>query len=163
MAIWQFDVEFVPRSWLKRGGSLSEFVGPDGSSTTVAWAAFAPAADDVHDIAVSVLGAPSFTDDDEGLTQWGDDTVDRYDMFRVGQMVEAFFVRINAYAYALDPIIEIALKLDCDLWPRGAEAIVVADGNALRSAVVASKAGQFALAVPDFMANRLDERERRPR
>ena len=159
MAVWQFQVEFLPRAWVESaGGNLSPLFTAEGRDTAPAWRDHQPAAP-LDTLFSEVLPpAPSRY---AGELYWGDEKrTDAHVWYGDGR-VEGIGVRVDARNYStrlLLRLARIADALDCMLLIPETQTVIPADVFSLRGALGRSRAARYVQGPPRFLDERLEER-----
>ncbi len=144
MALWQFQVDFIPRAWHEAAaGDLSPLFGKEGRDTLPAWRDHQPAGP-VDTLFSDVL--PRVPARYGGELYWGDEKhTDAHVWFAHG-LVEAVGVRVDARRYStrlLGQIAHIAEQLDCVLLIPETQTVIEPNVFALNAALRASRAARY--------------------
>ncbi|HKB60599.1 MAG TPA: hypothetical protein VKC56_11205 [Gallionellaceae bacterium] len=144
MALWQFQIEFIPRAWLEAvAGDLSPLFGDDGRDMAPAWRAHPPALP-VDALFTAML--PPAPGRYAGELYWGDEKHSDAHVWHDNGQVESIGVRVDARNYSarlLQQIAEIAGQLHCDLLIPETRTVIAPNVFALHSALRASKAARY--------------------
>ncbi len=146
MALWQFQIEFIPRAWLKDAAAdVSPLFGDDGRDLAPAWRDHPPA----HALNALFSGMlPPAPGRYAGELYWGDEKHSDAHVWYGNGRVESIGVRVDARNYSarlLQQIAEIAGQLDCDLLIPETRAVIAPNVFALHGALRASKAARYVL------------------
>lgn len=144
MALWQFQIEFIPRAWLSHSaGDLSPLFGEEGRDLAPAWRDHQPA------VPLDTLfsGAlPSAPGRYAGELYWGNEKHSDAHVWYDRGVMESIGVRVDARDYSvhlLEQIAAIADALDCDLLIPETQQVIVPNVFTLRAALRASKAARY--------------------
>ena len=145
MAIWQFKIGLVPRTWAKSKENLPAMLyDADGySDMSVAWR-HNQLDFNINDLMARVLpAAPSRIDE---IKIWGDETTNDIQIRYRGAAVESVQVRIdtrNSTSDLCSKIVRLAQAMDCYLFLPGDRSIISADEAALGNAICKSSAARY--------------------
>lgn len=155
MAIWQFTVGLVPRTWAEAAGSHPAMLyDADGYlDMSIAWRNEQLHVD-IDDVLSRVWPrAASWSDE---IRIWGDETTSDVQVCYAGTAVESVQVRIdarNSTSELCSKIVRLARAMDCHLFLPGERSIIGADEAALSNAIYRSTAARYS-ADPDAFLNR---------
>jgi hypothetical protein len=151
MALWQFQVEFVPRAWHEAaGGNLDPLFSAEGRNTLPAWRDHQPVLP-VDALFSDVL--PPAPGRYAGELYWGDEKHTDAHVWYGHGLVESIGVRLDARACGarlLEQVAEIAQALDCLLLIPEGRAVIAPNVFALRAALRRSKAARYVQGPPKF-------------
>lgn len=153
MAIWQFTVGLIPRTWSEQEANGPEMLydGEGYNDTSVAWKHNQPGANLNALISQVLPPTESWTDE---MRIWGDQTKSDIQVSYDGNTVESVTARIDTRDDILpmcSKIVELAHALDCCFFLPAARSIIMADVTALGIAVHNSTAGRFSAAPREFI------------
>lgn len=158
MAIWQFTIMLVPRTWAETEGHVPGMLyDADGySDTSIAWRHKQLDVDiDLDDLMSQVL--PAATSWSDEIKIWGDVGTSDIQVYREGTTIESMRVRIDTRNNTPDlclKIVQLARALDCHLFLPEHRSIISPDGAALSNAVRKSSAAQYAADPHAFLESR---------
>lgn len=158
MALWQFQVDFLPRAWHAAvAGDLSPLFSSDDRDTAQAWHDHQPSAP-LEELFSSLL--PRVPSRYAGELYWGDEKRTDAHIWYGNGLVEAIGVRVDARNYSahmLVRIAEIAQSLDCLLLIPEARTVIEPNVFALSAALRASRAARYAKGPPRYLDDRPDD------
>jgi hypothetical protein len=145
MAIWQFTVGLVPRTWAEAEGSLPAMLyDANGySDMSAAWR-HEQLDVDIDDLMSRVLPAAASWSDK--IRIWGDEATSDIQVCYEGTAVESVQVRIdtrNSTSDFCSKIVRLARAMDCYLFLPEERSIISADEAALSNAICKSSAARY--------------------
>ncbi len=158
MALWQFQVDFIPRAWhAAAAGNLSPLFGKDGRDTLPAWRGHQPSLPMETLFSEVLPRAPARYG---GELYWGDEKHTDAHVWYAQGLVEAIGVRLDARACGarlLEQVAEIAQALDCVLLIPETQTVIEPNVFALRSALRASRAARHVLGPRKYLEESPDD------
>jgi len=153
MAIWQFTVDLIPRTWveLERGDPELLYDDEGFHDTSATWQMNQPRVELTGLISQILPPTESWSD---GIKIWGDQTRNDIQVGYVGTIVESVSARIDTRgdtSRICSEIVELARALDCVLFLPSARTIIMADIKPLTEALYKSRAARFSAAPRDFI------------
>lgn len=153
MAIWQFVVGLIPRTWVERDGNVPEMLYDDDGyhDMSIAWENNQPDVN-LSELISSVL--PPTESWCDSLKIWGDLSRNDFQVGYEGDNVESVKARIDTRegtSHVCAKIVELARALDCCLFFPATRAITVADVAVLSAAVQNSRAARYSAAPREFI------------
>lgn len=153
MAIWQFTVDLIPRTWVELEGADPEFLcGDEGfHDTSATWRMNQPSIDLIGLISQVLPPTESWSDE---IKIWGDQTRNDIQVSYVGSIIESVSARIDTRddtSRICSGIVELARALDCVLFLPSARTIITADIKPLTEALYKSSAARFSAAPRGFI------------
>lgn len=153
MAIWQFIVGLVPRTWIEQDGNTPNMLYGDDSchDMSTAWKNNQPAVNLAELISTILPPAKSWCD---SLQIWGDLSGNDIQVAYKGDSVESLRARIDAREDTSDicaKIVELARTLDCYLFFPSTHAVTVANAAVLSATLQNSQAARYSAAPNEFM------------
>jgi hypothetical protein len=144
MALWQFQIEFIPRAWLEgAAGDLSVLFGNEGRAMLPAWREHQPALPlDTLFSAILPAAPGRYT----GELYWGSDKRSDAHVWYSHGLVESIGVRVDARKVSvrlLEQVAELAATLNCDLLIPETRRVIAPNVFALSTALRASKAARY--------------------
>jgi len=145
MAIWQFTVELVPRTWsLRPDANVAELLAVDGYDTSIAWRNNQPTIDAKSTITKFVPVASSWCPE---IRCWGIEQETDVQLSYNNGCVESIKARVDARSKVgviCSKIVEISKILDCVLYLPELESIIEPTVFGISRAVSESRAAKFA-------------------
>ena len=150
MAIWQFNIAFLPQSWINSGGDVASLFGEQGFDPTSAWRLY----DDTQLEAVlgRVLNKGKSWHSD--LTLWGNVEADDIQLWRSEGNVESIQVRFDLRKpnmALVREVVSIASALELAILVPGTKRLVPLDIQKLLRAAAESDAAHFAVDPASFL------------
>lgn len=144
MALWQFQIEFIPRAWLEdAAGDLSPLFGEEGRDMLPAWRDHQPALP-VEELFSDIL--PPAPGRYAGEFYWGDEKRTDAHVWYGDGLVESIGVRVDARDYSarlLEQVAELADALNCDLLIPDVRKVIAPNVFALSTALRTSRAARY--------------------
>jgi hypothetical protein len=158
MALWQFQVDFIPRAWHQAArGDLTPLFDDDGRDTAPAWREHQPALP-MDTLFSHVL--PAAPGRYAGELYWGSEKHTDAHVWYGNGLVEGIGVRLDARACGarlLEQIAEIANALDCVLLIPETRTVIAPNVFALSRALSASRAVRYVQGPPRFLDEHPDD------
>lgn len=145
MAIWQFTVGLVPRTWAEAEGHVPAMLyDAEGYfDMSIAWQ-HEQLDIDLDNLMSQVF--PAAISWSEKIRMWGDVTTSDIQICYDGVAVESVQIRIdtrNSTSDLCSKIVQLARAMDCYLFLPGDRSIIRADAAALSNAVCKSSAARY--------------------
>lgn len=153
MAIWQFVVGLVPRTWIERDGNAPNMLYDDDGchDMSTAWKYNQPAVNLAELISRVLPPAKSWCD---SLRIWGDLSGNDIQVGYEGDGVESLTARIDTREDTSNicaKIVELARALDCYLFFPSTHAVTAANVAVLSAALQNSRAARYSAAPYEFI------------
>lgn len=151
VAVWQFNIAFLPRDWLDAGGNVHALFDEHGFDASTAWGSYR------HPKLEELLGNPlrkrkSWYPD---LTLWGNEETDYIQLMRRNGKVRSVVVRFDLRRpnmTLVQHVIFMAHELRLAIVALETESLVQPDVEQLLRAAAESKATHFVLDPESFLS-----------
>lgn len=157
MAIWQFNIELLPKYWAEKNGFRAEALLENGEcSTEIAWNSN-PVKENFQEIISQVFPkADSWSDQ---LLIWGNTEKNDIQAFYSKEILSCIHIRLDLREnpqYIIDKIVDLAYRLDCVLFFPEQNVILKASVKNITELVKKSKAQEF-VNNPKLFLERINE------
>ena len=144
MAIWQFNVDLIPRLWIeKHTYSILELYDEEGYDLGIAWKDNQPEKK-YKDILTNIL--PEGKSWHDNLLCWGDDKKSDITVWSDNGIIDGIQIRISLNDNLNDmlvKIVEAAIKLNCVFFYPEYKTISEANESELKKALMNSRASRY--------------------
>lgn len=151
MAVWQFNVAFIPQSWVDSGGDVASLFEEEGGFDSAwAWRRYANAR--LEGVLSRVLTKGKSWHSD--LTHWGNAETDDVQLWHRDGRVESIQVRFDLRKPDMGlfrEVVNIARELELAIVVPGTKSVLPLDIQRLLRAAAESEAAHFALDPASFL------------